>query len=678
MQANNNHDITKGKTMKSAHYSRGRSPARLALVVITATALSAGTLVFAQQASAAVPAFPNNIVVFPDRDFVSVEGYQDHAGETALVEVTRPGSGAVGSARSVVSGTDVAFEINHPGGVCWGADTAAKVTPDIRAGDTVSITFADGTRDETTTQDAAVTQDMTLEGSTLTVLGRTGPNVNRAQMEQRVINPDLGATDVGRRDIRALPGPLVPAAKGGYSSSLTFATDGTFLATYQFNDPVTAQIAAAADLGERAMAWQQEDADGNRQGLTIAEFGELGGPGMGGCPAGPGDQPAPSPGAASVVRSVDKTSMQVKWTAAASQPGAAAVTGYSVVAIDQTVTNGQQVQLGARTNASTAQSTITNLNPASTYTVEVRSLAGSRMSDAYTVSPAAAPQPGDTTVPTLALTPAPEPGAVTKTNSVTVTGDGQNFFTTDGSPVISGGLPSDTSQLYTGPVPITGPTTLKVAAFDQAGNFQLIEGEYAPLAGSTLPPAAPTGLAATAGQGSATLRWDASDPSVTGYQVTVYGTNGTALPLSAQPPETTARTQTITGLAGGSTYGFSVKAKTAAAGFGAESQKVTTTVQPVTDRLTITSARWKSGEFRVVGTASMVGATVTVHRVTSTGAIGAAIPGALATVTAAAPPGIGDFSIRLRNGAAPTQNPGRIYVKSSNGGVAGPFTVANG
>ena len=57
------------------------------------------------------------------------------------------------------------------------------------------------------------------------------------------------------------------------------------------------------------MAWQEEDADGNRQGLTIAEFGEAGGPGMGGCPAGPADAGAPQPGAASVVRSADKTSM---------------------------------------------------------------------------------------------------------------------------------------------------------------------------------------------------------------------------------------------------------------------------------------------------------------------------------------------------------------------------------
>ncbi|MEA2246671.1 MAG: hypothetical protein QOH46_1200, partial [Solirubrobacteraceae bacterium] len=92
-------------------------------------------------ATAAVPAFPENIVVFPDRDFVTVEGYQDHIGATALVEVTRPGVGVVGSAKGVVEAGDVAFEINHPGGYCWGNDTGLNVTPDIRAGDKVSIKF---------------------------------------------------------------------------------------------------------------------------------------------------------------------------------------------------------------------------------------------------------------------------------------------------------------------------------------------------------------------------------------------------------------------------------------------------------------------------------------------------------------------------------------------------------
>jgi hypothetical protein len=36
------------------------------------------------------------------------------------------------------------------------------------------------------------------------------------------------------------------------------------------------------------------------------------------------------------------------------------------------------------------------------------------------------------------------------------------------------------------------------------------------------------------------------------------------------------------------------------------------------------------------------------------------------------------FDIGLRTGAAPATNPGRIVIKSSGGGVAGPFTVANG
>jgi len=50
---------------------------------------------------AAVPVFPDNIVVFPDRDFVSVEGYEQHAGETALIEVTR-GTTVIGSALAIV------------------------------------------------------------------------------------------------------------------------------------------------------------------------------------------------------------------------------------------------------------------------------------------------------------------------------------------------------------------------------------------------------------------------------------------------------------------------------------------------------------------------------------------------------------------------------------------------
>ena len=112
------------------------------------------------------------------------------------------------------------------------------------------------------------TRPPTLSGNTLTIKGHLGTDVSRAQLEQRVVNPDLTGTDVARRDIRALPGPLMPAARGGYSSSLTI-TGNEFTATYVFDDPGDRAIAANGG-GERIMSWQLQDADGNRQGLTIA------------------------------------------------------------------------------------------------------------------------------------------------------------------------------------------------------------------------------------------------------------------------------------------------------------------------------------------------------------------------------------------------------------------------
>src|SRR5206468_13018164 len=68
-----------------------RALARAAVGIGTAAGLAVSTLAAMPSASAAIPTFPNNVIVFPDRDFVSVEGYQDHAGETATVTVT-PGT----------------------------------------------------------------------------------------------------------------------------------------------------------------------------------------------------------------------------------------------------------------------------------------------------------------------------------------------------------------------------------------------------------------------------------------------------------------------------------------------------------------------------------------------------------------------------------------------------------
>jgi Fibronectin type III domain len=439
------------------------------------------------------------------------------------------------------------------------------------------------------------------------------------------------------------------------------------------------------------MAWQEEDADANRQGLTIAEYKELGGPGMGGCPAGPGDVAAPTPGSATAQRSLDKKSVAVKWAPATAAPGAAPVTGYNVVAIAKGT--GQRAQLGFVTDAAATASTITGLTDTVDYDVEVRSItteaaAGvTRMSESFKVTvgtgaPADPTLPSDTTAPQI-TSPAAS-GTPVEATSVTLTSDdtaADLWYTTGTESVITAGLPSDAAQLYKEPIPVpaTG-LTLHVAAFDEAGNFttrtvEFINGTPAP---TPTTPAAPTVVAAAnITQNSATASWNLVD-GATSYQVKVssVGADGILTALTTQPPAVTGSTtspvtQQITGLTGGTTYQYTVTA-TNPAGSTTSAASANFTTQPATDRVTITTARWKAGDFRVSGTGSVNGGTVQIYRANADGTIGTQTIGTPTAIAA------GVYDIRLRNGAAPATNPGRIFVKSNGGGVAGPFTVTNG
>jgi hypothetical protein len=751
----------------------GRSRlSRAALVAALAVSLSGSALLTATSASAAVPTFPDNVVVFPNRDFVTIEGYQDHVGETATVEVKRPGVGIVGSAKGVVEEGDVAFEVNHPGGYCWGAGTGLNITPDILPGDAVSIRFGDTEAGETIAQDAFVDSDAsittsTVDGTTVLVKGHIGADVIQENTEQRIVEPALTDTDVARRDVRAVPGPMTRAPKGGYSSMLEFDdVHHTFLATYVFDDPKTADIAANAGLGERLLSWQVVDADANRQGLTIAEYGEPGGPGMGGCPNGPLQSGPPAPSNVSAAKV--SGGIKLTWTPAQAIPGTPAITGYRATAVAQSSTNNQQVEIGRRITGQGATGTmITGLDSNETYDVEVVSV--SSVGETF---PAAHAIPvTDVTPPTVASSSSGGAFAVPQKVTLTANESGsQIFFTTDGVDPVSADTLAASATLYTGALTISSDTTLKFVAFDPSGNVSQI-GQASFTITNTPTPDAPTFGTPVIGQGQVTLSWTSSDPSVTGYAVTVYRQDG-----SADTRSTTSTTLTVNGLQEFTPYYFTIRASNAN-GQGPESAKLgpltvqgavvanagpdqsgvarnttvnltgagstagatylwtqlangtsspigatdpdrvtlanTTgqnasfllpfykfpmTTQPLTfqlavtaggstrtdvvvitpssDRVTIGTAKWKTGDLRATGTSSTVGATITIR--SAPNANGVSTVYGTATVTAAPAPEVGGvWDFRLRTGV-PTTNPGRIFADSNRGGTAGPFTVANG
>lgn len=766
-----------GQMTTTAPFGRWRGHVGMRMLLVGALATSGlAAMVTAGPASAAVPTFPDNLLVFPNRDFVSVAGYAEHTGETATVKVNRAGVGVVGSATAVVSGGDVAFEVNHPGGVCWGNGTGLNVTPDILPGDSVTISFAGVVEGDTTVQDAYVTSDATqetttLSGDTVVVRGHIGAGVIQDQTEQRIVEPDLTTTAIGRRDVRAIPGPMTLAPKGGYSSGLAFddATH-TFIATYVFDDPAVAKIAANAALGERLLSWEVVDAAANRQGVTIAEFGEPGGPGLGGCPSGP-LQSGPV-GPTNLTAAKVTGGIKLSWTPAVAVPGTPAITGYRATAVDRSLSaTNEQIEVGRRiAGVGATGTTITGLSDTQAYDIEVVSVS----SVGQTFPAVTTPVVSDSTAPTVSASLAS--GSYPIAQQVTLSANeigSEIYFTTDGrDPADGTGSLSATADLYRGAITINADTTLKFVAFDPTGNASTI-GERVYKITNTPTPTTPTFTTTSAGASSVTLSWADADTSITGYAVQVYdGSGSTKIGAVRTPSPATATSMTITDLATDVPYQFTVAAinangsspesamsgpltplgavvakagpdqavirRTTATtvnltGAGstptgvtyvwtqvltgpsdpdkvtltgantlsptfslalykypmtnkpltfrltvnpgepsARSDDVVVSVQP--DQVSIITAKWKIGDFRVTGAGSVVGSTITVHQGSLSGPVLGQAP-----MTAAAAPAVGGvYSLRLQKAAAPATNPGTVWIESTVGGTAGPFTVANG
>ena len=115
------------------------------------------------------------------------------------------------------------------------------------------------------------------------------------------------------------------------------------------------------------MAWMDTDPAGNRLGVTIAEFGLTGGPGMGGCPQGPSSTPPNAP--ANVSGIPGDASLTATWDAATTIPGGSPVTGYVVEA--QTAGDPNAAIFRRTVGAAALSAPITGLTNGTAYTVHV-------------------------------------------------------------------------------------------------------------------------------------------------------------------------------------------------------------------------------------------------------------------------------------------------------------------
>ena len=260
------------------------------------------------------------------------------------------------------------------------------------------------------------------------------------------------------------------------------------------------------------------------------------------------------------------------------------------------------------------------------------------------------------------------------------------YYTTDGSDPHVADVPSETATRYTtAGIPVTGTTPVEIrwAAFDRANNVDLGSGFYKASATAALQP--PANFRGTPAPGAVTLNWDAATGASV-YVVQLYSATGTAIgtPREVAAPATT---MSIPNLTGGTAYQFGIRSRNAAGTLSAESTKITVTPTAALERITITRAQFRAGDFRVEGT-STAGVTTPASSVAifrynaaAPGGVGAPLianANPTANLVAAVAPATGTtFSFRLRNGAAPTANPGQIVVRSSSGTVSAPITVTN-
>jgi hypothetical protein len=608
---------------------------------------------------------PNNIICFPERDFCVFENFIDNAGKSLLVEVNRNGA-VVGSTSGVVSGNIVAFEINHPGELCWGDGSSLKVTPDIRGGDLITIKSGALLLGDMTISNGYITS-YSLTSTTFVITGFVDSNVAPGNVEVRIVNPLLLDTPVQKRQVNAATGPLTPNV--GFSSGLEIIGT-TFKATFVFNNQQAADIAGSGE-GMSLRMWQETEPNGARQGLTISEYGEIGGPWSTLCPQGPQNIGSP------VVHAVAAFGNLIKWYPGQDIISAPETTGFSI-----NVLRGNQVY-GYRVPKTDTQVTF-ELTPLTTGDIiEVRSMIGTQMSDAFSIIY----QPQDI-IPTIVSLPTNNDVTEVQTELVILQsgtftedfdkrqGTNQIVYTLDGSAVLDANNKfSPSAILYYTPIHITSSITLRAVSFDNTGKFSPeLTGKFAPPT-AILPQmvVAPTTVVEN---GIVTISWTKpNDPTINAFGVEIFTLDGTKVGITRIVSATFI---TIDDLLPGTSYQFSVMSQSVA-GSSEPSPKTPILVFPQpTDIITILTARYTTNKrFRITGTGN-VAATVTLYSANEDKSIGSVIFNRGTTVPISAQVICTEtctFTIDVRNGNVPLVRPSNIYIRSSRGGVSGPFTV---
>jgi hypothetical protein len=250
------------------------------------------------------------VVAFPMRDFMGVEGLPANSHQDLQIVLRRqdpnnpsnPNGVIVGSARGLSSTILVddetgeqmdVLEVNHPGGICWTGQT-----PRFQANDKLDVfkvvngAFAGGQTQ--TVIGVTISEPPFVNASNQLIVRGTMPEgFVMEQMEQRIVQPlfrDGNGSRIQRRDIRADVFGGVILGVTGATGFLVPTSPTTWQATYIGLNATELKLAMAG--GFRIMAWQAlgpvVGGEAARLGMTIWEYGEVGGPGMGGCPTSGG------------------------------------------------------------------------------------------------------------------------------------------------------------------------------------------------------------------------------------------------------------------------------------------------------------------------------------------------------------------------------------------------------